>query len=237
VKKDVWLISLSGGTDVCSAFVGGCPILPVYAGEIQCRMLGCRIEAFDENGKPVLDELGEMVITQPMPSMPIYFWNDPDDERYLSSYFEMYPNVWRHGDWIKITSRKSVVIYGRSDATLNRGGVRIGTAEIYRAVESIPDVKDSLAVYLEKENGEGTISLFVVLTKDKTLTEDLKTQIKDTLRTQYSPRHVPDTIEQVKRHPLHDQRKENGGADEADFDGPGPCQSASISIRCEIRSH
>jgi acetoacetyl-CoA synthetase len=197
VKKDVWLISLSGGTDVCSAFVGGCPILPVYAGEIQCRMLGCRIEAFDENGKPVLDELGEMVITQPMPSMPIYFWNDPDDERYLSSYFEMYPNVWRHGDWIKITSRKSVVIYGRSDATLNRGGVRIGTAEIYRAVESIPDVKDSLAVYLEKENGEGTISLFVVLTKEKTLTEDLKTQIKDALRTQYSPRHVPDTIEQV----------------------------------------
>jgi acetoacetyl-CoA synthetase len=197
VKKDVWLISLSGGTDVCSAFVGGCPILPVYAGEIQCRMLGCRIEAFNDNGKPVLDELGEMVITQPMPSMPIYFWNDPDDERYLSSYFEMYPNVWRHGDWIKITSRKSVVIYGRSDATLNRGGVRIGTAEIYRAVESIPDVKDSLAVYLEKENGEGTISLFVVLTKEKTLTEDLKTQIKDALRTQYSPRHVPDTIEQV----------------------------------------
>ncbi|MEO6283262.1 MAG: acetoacetate--CoA ligase [Dyadobacter sp.] len=197
VKKDVWLISLSGGTDVCSAFVGGCPILPVYAGEIQCRMLGCRIEAYDDHGKPVLDELGEMVITQPMPSMPIYFWNDPDDERYLSSYFDVYPNVWRHGDWIKITSRKSVIIYGRSDATLNRGGVRIGTAEIYRAVESIPDVKDSLAVYLEKENGEGTISLFVVLTKDKTLTEELKSQIKNALRTQYSPRHVPDTIEQV----------------------------------------
>lgn len=197
VKKDVWLISLSGGTDVCSAFVGGCPLLPVYAGEIQCRMLGARIEAFDEDGKPVLNELGEMVITQPMPSMPIYFWNDEHDEKYFSSYFEMYPHVWRHGDWIQITDRKSVIIYGRSDATLNRGGVRIGTAEIYRAVESIPEVKDSLAVYLEKSNGEGTISLFVVLAKDKELTEDLKKQIKDTLRTQYSPRHVPDTIEQV----------------------------------------
>ncbi len=197
VKKDVWLISLSGGTDVCSAFVGGCPLLPVYAGEIQCRMLGARIEAFDESGKPVLDELGEMVITQPMPSMPIYFWNDDQDEKYFSSYFEVYPHVWRHGDWIKITDRKSVIIYGRSDATLNRGGVRIGTAEIYRAVESIPDVKDSLAVYLEKSNGEGTISLFVVLAKDKELTDELKKQIKDTLRTQYSPRHVPDTIEQV----------------------------------------
>lgn len=197
VKKDVWLISLSGGTDVCSAFVGGCPLVPVYAGEIQCRMLGARIEAFDEDGKPVLDELGEMVITQPMPSMPIYFWNDEHDEKYLSSYFEMYPHVWRHGDWIKITDRKSVIIYGRSDATLNRGGVRIGTAEIYRAVESIPEVKDSLAVYLEKSNGEGTISLFVVLAMGKELTDDLKKQIKDTLRTQYSPRHVPDTIEQV----------------------------------------
>jgi acetoacetyl-CoA synthetase len=197
VKKDVWLISLSGGTDVCSAFVGGCPLLPVYAGEIQCRMLGARIEAFDEDGKPVLNELGEMVITQPMPSMPIYFWNDEHDEKYISSYFEMYPHVWRHGDWIQITDRKSVIIYGRSDATLNRGGVRIGTAEIYRAVESIPEVKDSLAVYLEKSNGEGTISLFVVLAMDKELTDDLKKQIKDTLRTQYSPRHVPDTIEQV----------------------------------------
>ncbi|CAG5071834.1 Acetyl-coenzyme A synthetase [Dyadobacter sp. CECT 9623] len=197
VKKDVWLISLSGGTDVCSAFVGGCPITPVYAGEIQCRMLGCRIEAFDEEGNPVFNEMGEMVITQPMPSMPIYFWNDEDQEKYFGSYFEMYPNVWRHGDWIKITDRKSVIIYGRSDATLNRGGVRIGTAEIYRAVESIPAVKDSLAVYLEKSNGEGTISLFVVLGKDKQLTDELKAEIRETLRTQYSPRHIPDTIEQV----------------------------------------
>ncbi|CAG5009830.1 Acetyl-coenzyme A synthetase [Dyadobacter sp. CECT 9275] len=198
VKKDVWLISLSGGTDVCSAFVGGCPILPVYPGEIQCRTLGCKVEAFDENGKPVLDELGEMVITQPMPSMPIYFWGDETNERYENSYFDTYPKVWRHGDWIKITSRNSVIIYGRSDATLNRGGVRIGTAEIYNAVESFPEVKDSLAVYLEKSDGGGTISLFVVLTKDKVLDDDLKARIKDALRTGYSPRHVPDTIEQVK---------------------------------------
>jgi acetoacetyl-CoA synthetase len=197
VKKDVWLISLSGGTDVCSAFVGGCPLLPVYPGEIQCRMLGARVEAYNENGQPVLDELGEMVITQPMPSMPVYFWNDPHNERYYASYFDIYPGKWRHGDWIKITDRGSVIIYGRSDATLNRGGVRIGTAEIYSAVESIPEVKDSLAVYLEKSDGGGTISLFVVLQKEQTLTDDLKDRIKMALRTQYSPRHVPDTIEQV----------------------------------------
>ncbi len=198
VKKDVWLISLSGGTDVCSAFVGGNPIAPVYPGEIQCRMLGAKVEAFDENGHPVLNDLGEMVISQPMPSMPLYFWNDHENERYEESYFEMYPNIWRHGDWIKITSRGSVIIHGRSDATLNRGGVRIGTAEIYSAVENLPEVKDSLAVYLEKSDGGGTICLFVVLDKDLTLTEELKVKIKDTLRSQYSPRHVPDTIEQVK---------------------------------------
>lgn len=198
VKREVWLISLSGGTDVCSAFVGGCPILPVYSGEIQCRMLGAKIEAFDAEGKPVIDDLGEMVITQPMPSMPIYFWNDPDNERYADSYFNMYPDIWRHGDWITVTSRGSIVIYGRSDSTLNRGGVRIGTAEIYSAVESIPEVKDSLAVYLEKADGTGTISLFVVLTNGQTLNDALKTKINDTLRTQYSPRHVPDTIEQVR---------------------------------------
>ncbi len=197
VKKDVWLISLSGGTDVCSAFVGGSPLLPVYAGEIQCRMLGCKIEAYDENGQPQLNQLGEMVITQPLPSMPIYFWNDPNQERYLSSYFETYPNIWRHGDWIKINDRGGVVIQGRSDTTLNRGGVRIGTAEIYSAVESLPPVKDSLVVYLEKSDGEGTISLFVVLKKGHQLTEELKKTIKNTLRQQYSPRHVPDTIEEV----------------------------------------
>lgn len=197
VKKDVWLISLSGGTDICSAFVGGCPMEPVYAGEIQCRMLGAKVEAFDEAGNPLIDELGEMVITQPMPSMPIYFWGDEGNARYMDSYYGVYPDVWRHGDWIKITSRKSVIIYGRSDATLNRDGVRIGTAEIYSAVESIPEVKDSLAVYLEKESGGGVISLYVVLVNGYELNEDIKTSIKQVLRTQYSPRHVPDTIQQV----------------------------------------
>jgi acetoacetyl-CoA synthetase len=197
VRKDVWLISLSGGTDVCSAFVGGCPILPVYAGEIQCRMLGAKVEAYNETGQPLLNELGEMVITQPMPSMPVYFWNDEDNARYEASYFQSFPEKWRHGDWIKVTDRGSVIIYGRSDATLNRGGVRIGTAEIYSAVESIPEVKDSLAVYLEKSDGGGTISLFVVLNKTEMLSDALKDRIKTELRTQYSPRHVPDTIEQV----------------------------------------
>jgi len=197
VKKDVWLISLSGGTDICSAFVGGNPLEPVYAGEIQSRALGARVEAFDESGNSVLDTLGEMVITQPMPSMPVYFWNDEENERYHSSYFETYPNVWRHGDWIKITSRGSVIIYGRSDATLNRDGIRIGTSEIYNAVESLPEIKDSLVVYLEKESGGGFMPLFVVLEDDKKLTEDLKKEIKEVLRTQYSARHVPDTIEAV----------------------------------------
>jgi acetoacetyl-CoA synthetase len=198
VKKDVWLISLSGGTDICSAFVGGCPMEPVFAGEIQCRMLGARVEAFDAEGHPVTDELGEMVITQPMPSMPVYFWADQDNDLYLDSYYGMFPHVWRHGDWIKITPRQSVVIYGRSDATLNRDGVRIGTAEIYSAVESVPGVKDSLAVYLEKENGTGVISLFVVMNQGEQLTEALKSDIRQVLRTQYSPRHIPDTIEQVR---------------------------------------
>ncbi|TDB63515.1 acetoacetate--CoA ligase [Arundinibacter roseus] len=197
ISRDVWLISLSGGTDVCSAFVGGCPLLPVYAGEIQCRMLGCKLEAYSEEGTPVSNQVGEMVILQPMPSMPIYFWNDPDDQRYRNSYFETYPGVWRHGDWIKITPRGSVIIFGRSDATLNRGGVRIGTAEIYSALEKIPEIKDSLVVYLEQEDGSGDMPLFVVLAQPGNLTTELKTQINDTLRSQFSPRHVPDRIEEV----------------------------------------
>jgi acetoacetyl-CoA synthetase len=197
VKKDVWLISLSGGTDICSAFVGGNPIEPVYPAEIQSRTLGAKVQAFDEDGNSVIEELGEMVITQPMPSMPIYFWNDEDNDRYQNSYFETYPNVWRHGDWIKITSRGSVIIYGRSDATLNRDGIRIGTSEVYSAVESLPQIKDSLVVYLEKEDGGGFMPLFVVLEDNEKLTENLKEEIKNTLRTQYSPRHVPDTIEAV----------------------------------------
>lgn len=194
VKSDLWLISLSGGTDVCSGFVGGSPYLPVYAGEIQGRMLGCRVEAFNEAGQPVIDALGEMVITAPMPSMPIFFWGDDGHARYRSSYFDMYPGLWRHGDWIKITSRGSLIIYGRSDATLNRGGVRIGTAEVYSAVERLPEVADSLVVALERADGSYYMPLFVVLRDGNTLDEGLHRRIRQALREQYSPRHVPDEI-------------------------------------------
>lgn len=194
VKKDVWLASMSGGTDVCSAFVGGNPQWPVYSGEIQCRALGCNLEAFDEAGKPMLDEVGEMVITAPMPSMPIYFWNDPDHNRYLESYFETYPGVWRHGDWIKVTSRQGIIIYGRSDATLNRGGVRIGTSEIYRAVDKVKEVKDSLIICIERTGGEFWMPLFVLMQEGVTLNDDIKKKINTTIRSEYSPRHVPDEI-------------------------------------------
>lgn len=194
VKDDLWLASMSGGTDVCSAFVGGNPTLPVYSGEIQCRALGCKLEAFNDDGKSLVEEVGEMVITAPMPSMPIYFWNDPKFERYHSSYFEMFPGVWRHGDWIEITKHQGVIIYGRSDATLNRGGVRIGTSEIYRAVDKIKEVKDSLIVCIEKKGGEFWMPLFVVMQEGERLTDDLKKKINTTIRNDYSPRHVPDEI-------------------------------------------
>jgi acetoacetyl-CoA synthetase len=197
VKRDVWLISFSGGTDICSGFVGGCPDLPVVAGEIQCRLLGCYLEAFDEQGKPVRDELGEMVILAPMPSMPVFFWNDENHQRYQSSYFEQYPGVWRHGDWIKISSRGSVIIYGRSDATLNRDGVRIGTAEVYSAVDAVPEVADSLVVCVEREGGKYYMPLYVVMKPGKLLTDEVRTAIKLSLRTKYSPRHVPDEIIEV----------------------------------------
>jgi acetoacetyl-CoA synthetase len=194
VKKDLWLVSISGGSDVCSGFVGGSPYLPVYAGEIQCRMLGCSVEAYNEDGKPVEGEVGEMVITRPMPAMPIYFWNDADNERYRASYFEMYPGVWRHGDWLKITKRGSVVIFGRSDATLNRGGVRIGTGEVYRAVDTIHEVEDSLVISIEREDGSYYMPLYVVLAEGQELGPELIKKIKQQLRSQYSPRHVPDEI-------------------------------------------
>jgi len=194
VKADLWLASMSGGTDVCSAFVGGNPTLPVYSGEIQCRALGCKLEAFNEEGKSVIGEVGEMAITLPMPSMPIYFWNDPDFQRYHSSYFEMYPGIWRHGDWIEITPRQGIIIYGRSDATLNRGGVRIGSSEIYRAVDQVKEVKDSLIVCIEKQGGEFWMPLFVVMQEGITLTDEIKKKISSIIRSDYSPRHVPDEI-------------------------------------------
>jgi len=197
VKKDVWLTSMSGGTDVCSAFVGGNPMWPVHAGEIQCRALGCKVEAFDASGHAVVDEEGELVITQPMPSMPAYFWNDPDFKRYTESYFEMYPGIWRHGDWIKITQRDGVIIYGRSDATLNRGGIRIGTSEIYRAVDQVKSVKDSLIICIEKNNGDFWMPLFVVMQPGAYLTDEIKKEINTTIRLAYTPRHVPDEIIEV----------------------------------------
>ena len=194
VKHDLWLASMSGGTDVCSAFVGGNPTLPVYAGEIQCRALGCKLEAFNEDGQSVTGEVGEMVITQPMPSMPVSFWNDPHFHRYTESYFEMYPGIWRHGDWIEITAHDGIIIYGRSDATLNRGGVRIGTSEIYRAVDDVKEVKDSLIVCIEKAGGQFWMPLFVVMQPGVALTDNIRKKINTTIRNRYSPRHVPDEI-------------------------------------------
>jgi acetoacetyl-CoA synthetase len=191
---DVWLFSTSGGTDLCTAFVGGCPLLPVYSGELQARCLGAAVEAWSEDGRPLTGEVGELVITQPMPSMPIYFWNDEGGERYRSSYFEMFPGVWRHGDWIKITDRGTAVIYGRSDSTINRGGVRMGTSEIYSAVEGAPDVLDSLVVDVGDE-----MILFVV-TRDA-LTDDVVAEIRRRVREYCSPRHVPDRIVQIPEVP------------------------------------
>ena len=195
VGKDVMLSSISGGTDICSAFVGGCPMVPVVAGEISCRYLGAAVEAFDETGQSVVGEQGELVVTAPMPSMPIGFWGDEDGSRYRAAYFDSFPGVWRHGDWITIDAKGSCVITGRSDATLNRGGVRIGTSEIYRVVEAVDGVNDSLIVHLEDSEGggSGALVLFVVV-DDDTLFDNLIDPIKRALRSNLSPRHVPDEI-------------------------------------------
>ncbi len=194
VKDDVWLYSTSGGTDLCTAFVGGVPLVPVRAGELQARSLGARVEAFNSDGEPVLDEVGELVITEPMPSMPVFLWNDPEGERYRESYFDTYPGVWRHGDWIKVKSDGACVIYGRSDSTINRGGVRMGTAEIYSAVDKVDDISDSLVVDIHKPDGSAFMPLFVVLEEGAELDEDLEGRIKKSIRERTSPRHVPDEI-------------------------------------------
>lgn len=198
IKEDLWLTSISGGSDVCSAFVGGIPYWPVYTGEIQGRALGCDLDAFDANGQPVVDEVGEMVIKQPMPSMPIFLWGDVNNKRYIESYFDMYPGIWRHGDWTRITPRNSVVIYGRSDSTLNRGGVRIGTSEIYRAVDSLNEIEDSLIINYVNSNEEDRMPLFIKLRTGINLTEALIKHIKMTIRQHTSPRHVPDEVIVVK---------------------------------------
>jgi acetoacetyl-CoA synthetase len=199
VGPTVALQSISGGTDMCTGFVGAAPLLPVHAGEISCRCLGAKVEAFDPQGRPVVGEVGELVITEPMPSMPVGFWNDPDGSRYREAYFDTYPGVWRHGDWILITERGTCVISGRSDATLNRGGVRLGTSEFYSVVEGLDDVVDSLVVHLEDdEGGPGELLLFVVLAEGVDLDEALHRRIGQQLRTVLSPRHVPDEIHQVR---------------------------------------
>ncbi|WP_089156684.1 acetoacetate--CoA ligase [Micromonospora sp. NBS 11-29] len=196
------LQSLSGGTDVCTGFVGGVPLLPVHAGEIACRALGAKVEARSADGSPVIGQLGELVITEPMPSMPVGFWNDPDGARYREAYFEVYPGVWRHGDWITVNERGGCVITGRSDATLNRGGVRLGTAEFYSVVEGLDEVVDSVVVHLEDdEGGAGELLLFVVLADGLELDDELRRKICRELRTALSPRHVPDEIHQVRAVP------------------------------------
>jgi acetoacetyl-CoA synthetase len=194
---DTWLFSTSGGTDVVTAFVGGVPTLPVYLGELQARALGAAVEAWDPDGRPLIDEVGELVITRPMPSMPIYLWNDPTGQRYLDSYFSMYPGIWRHGDWIKITPRGTAIIYGRSDSTINRGGVRMGTSEIYRAVLSVPAVLDALVIDLPRAGTDGWMPLFVVLREDASLNDELIGLIRRRIREDCSPRHVPDEVRQI----------------------------------------
>jgi acetoacetyl-CoA synthetase len=199
--RDIWLFSTSGGTDVCTAFVGGVPTLPVYRGELQGRALGCAIEAWSSDGRPLVGEVGELVITEPMPSMPVFFWGDDDGSRYRESYFSMFPGVWRHGDWIEITPRGTAIIYGRSDSTINRGGVRMGTSEIYRSVLAVPEVLDALVLDLPREGTDGWMPLFVVLRDGVALSDELVATIKRRIRSECSPRHVPDDVRQIAEVP------------------------------------
>ena len=197
VKPDVLLGSMSGGTDLCTGFVGPSPLLPVRAGVLACPMLGAKVAAYDPEGRPVVNEVGELVITEPMPSMPVFFWNDPDGTRYRESYFDVYPGVWRHGDWIKVLPDGGSVIYGRSDSTLNRGGVRMGTSEFYRVVESFEEVADSLVIDTGRLGQDGRLLLFLTPAAGHALDDDLLRRLRAAIRTQLSPRHVPDEIHQV----------------------------------------
>ncbi|RCH67254.1 acetoacetate--CoA ligase [Streptomyces sp. SDr-06] len=194
VREDLWIASVSGGTDVCSCFAGAVPTLPVHIGELQAPCLGTDLQAWDAQGAPVIGEVGELVVTNPMPSMPIRFWNDPDGSRYRDSYFDMFPGVWRHGDWITLTDHGSVIIHGRSDSTLNRQGVRMGSADIYEVVERLPEIRESLVIGLEEPDGGYWMPLFVHLAEGAVLDEALRTKIKQAIREQLSPRHVPDEI-------------------------------------------
>jgi len=201
VGGDTWLFSTSGGTDLCTAFVGGVATLPVYRGEIQARALGAAVEAWNEAGEPVVGEVGELVVTEPMPSMPIYFWGDADGSRYRESYFEMFPGVWRHGDWLEVTERGTAVIYGRSDSTINRGGIRMGTSEIYRAVLSIEGIVDALVVDVPRPGTDGWMPLFVVMRDGAELDEELPGEIARRVRERCSPRHVPDEVFEIDEVP------------------------------------
>ena len=197
VKQDVWLDAPSGGTDVCTPYVGGNPLSPVYAGEMQCRFLGTKVEAWREDGTPVLDEIAELVVTAAMPSMPVTFWNDPDGERYRQAYFATFPGVWRHGDWITLTSRGTAIVHGRSDSTINRHGVRLGSADIYSVVEQIPDIADCLVIGAELDGGRYWMPLFVTLADGAVLDAELTDRVKAAIRSGCSARHVPDEIIEV----------------------------------------
>ena len=190
----VQVASISGGTDVVSAFIGGVRTVPVWPGELSVPFLGAALDAWDESGQPVRGEVGELVITKPLPSMPVSFWNDPDGSRYREAYFEMFPGVWRHGDWITITDRGSVIVHGRSDSTLNRHGIRMGSADIYQSVERLPEIAEALVIGAEQSDGGYWMPLFVVPADGVTLTDELVDKIKQTIRTEVSPRHVPDEV-------------------------------------------
>jgi acetoacetyl-CoA synthetase len=198
---DTWLFSTSGGTDLCTAFVGGVATLPVFRGELQARALGAAVEAWDEDGRSVIGEVGELVVTEPMPSMPVRFWGDEDGSRYREAYFDHFPGVWRHGDWIEITERGTAIIYGRSDSTINRGGIRMGTSEIYRAVLGIEEIVDALVVDLPRPGTDGWMPLFVVMREGTALEEALPKEIARRVREQCSPRHVPDQVFEIAEVP------------------------------------
>ncbi|MFE7419646.1 acetoacetate--CoA ligase [Rhodococcus sp. NPDC057529] len=194
VGRGVPVVSITGGTDVVSAFIGGARTVPVWPGELSAPCLGVAVDAFDESGRPVRDEVGELVVTAPMPSMPVSFWNDPDGKRYREAYFEVFPGVWRHGDWITITDRGTVLMHGRSDSTLNRNGIRMGSADIYQVVEKLPEVAEALVVGVDLADGGYWMPLFVVLSEGAALDDALKQRIRGAIREQASPRHVPDDI-------------------------------------------
>jgi acetoacetyl-CoA synthetase len=191
---DVWLFSSSGGTDLCTSFLGGVPTLPVYSGELQARSLGAKVAALDPEGRPLEQEVGELAILAPMPSMPIYFWNDPDGERLRDTYFSTYPGIWRHGDWIEVTVHEGVIVFGRSDSTINRGGVRMGTSEFYSSVLALDEISDALVVDVSRPDGNSWLPLFVVLREGAVLDDSLRQEIRRRLREDCSPRHLPDEI-------------------------------------------